>query len=217
MKVISVTGTSSETGKTTVGAFIIKELRNICALKITVQHEGSCPRHRDDSCDGCSPEENPLFRIITDPAILAEPGKDTDRYIAAGATKVVWLQTSSECADESISRALSLFDDSASVLIEGNRFLAVRDADLGIMVVSPGLEKIKRSALEVFEKINLFVINKRPGTPKELITYTKTRLKSMGCKSPIIVLDPYRPEPIAGDTLLNKVREVLSTPAVMTL
>ncbi|MEK7368413.1 MAG: hypothetical protein AABZ62_02010 [Planctomycetota bacterium] len=218
MKIISITGTSSETGKTTVGAFIIKELKNICALKITVQHEGTCPRHRDDSCDGCSPEENSLFKIITDPAILAQPGKDTARYIEAGATKVVWLQTSSECADEGISRALNLFDDDARVLIEGNRFLALRDADLGIMVVSPGLEKIKRSALEVLKKVDLFIINKRPGVSKELIESTKVRLKSMGCKSHIIVLDPYNPDLAAEDTLLlNKIREVLDTPVGITL
>lgn len=212
MKIISITGTSSETGKTTVGTFIIKGLKNVSALKITVQHEGACPRHRDTSCDGCSPEEDSMFRIVTDPAILAEPGKDTARYIGAGAPKVVWLQTSSECAHEGISRALGLFGDGARVLVEGNRFLAVRDAELGIMVVSPGLEKIKRSALEVLEKVNLFVINIHPVTPKELIASTKARLKSMGCTSPIIVLNPYNPDPAAGGALLNKVREVLDTP-----
>ncbi|MHC4358330.1 MAG: hypothetical protein ACYSTQ_05995 [Planctomycetota bacterium] len=40
MKIIALAGTSSEAGKTTVGAFIIKSLGNVCALKVTVQHEG---------------------------------------------------------------------------------------------------------------------------------------------------------------------------------
>ncbi|MFQ5956359.1 MAG: hypothetical protein ACE5KK_01145 [Candidatus Brocadiales bacterium] len=217
MKIISIAGTSSETGKTTVGAFIIKALGDISALKITVRHEGQCPRHKDDSCDGCTYEENTLFRIVIDPVILAETGKDTARYIKAGAPRVVWLQTNSECAKEGTRRALRLFGDRATVLIEGNRFLAVGDADIAIMVISPDSEKIKRSAMEVFGKIDLFVINKRPGHREELIASTKARLISMGCKVPIIVLDPYNPEPTAQDKLIEQIKGALNPPVGMAL
>lgn len=216
MKIISVAGTSSETGKTTVGAFIIKAFGNICALKITVRHDGACPRDKDNSCDGCSSVGNSPFRIITDPVILAAPGKDTAKYIEAGAPRAVWLQTPAECAKEGINKALRLFDDKAWVLIEGNRFLTIEDADIAIMVVSPDLGKIKHSAMEVFEKINLFVINKRPGHQEELLASTKARLRSMGCKTPIIVLDPYNPEPIAQEMLLEQIREALNLPVGMT-
>ncbi len=217
MKIISIVGTSSESGKTTVGTFIIKALGDICALKITVSHEGRCPRDKDDSCDGCSSVGKSLFRIITDPAILTEPGKDTARYIEAGAPKVVWLQTQSECAKEGIRKSLQLFDKRATVLIEGNRFLALGDADIAIMVISPDFNKIKRSAEEVFAKVDLFVINRRTSHREELIASTKTRLESMGCKAPIIVINPYNPDPAAQDLLLEKVREALKTTAAVGL
>lgn len=214
MKIISVTGTSSETGKTTVGTFIIKALGNICALKITVRHEGQCPRHRADSCDGCTyDEENSLFRIITNPTTLSEPGKDTARYIEAGAPKVVWLQTNSECAREGIRRALRHFDSEATVLVEGNRFLAVRDADVAIMVVSPGLKKIKHSATEILGKINLLVINKRSDHRAKDIAAAREQLMSAGCKVPAVVINPHNPDPTAQTVLLERIRGVLN-PAV---
>lgn len=215
MKIISVAGTGSETGKTTVGALIINTLGNVCALKITVRHDGICPKDKDSSCDGCSSMRDSLFRIFTDPAILSAPGKDTARYIEAGAPKVVWLQTNSECAKEGIRRALRLFDENDTVLIEGNRFLAIGDADIAIMVISPHLDKIKRSAMEIFEKIDLFVINRRPGHREELIESTKSRLISMGCNAPIIVLDPYNSESAAQDILIERIRETLNPPVGM--
>lgn len=213
MKIISVAGTSSEAGKTTVGVFIIKALRDVCALKVTVRHEGSCPRDKDTSCDGCSSEEESLFTVITDPAILSDPGKDTARYLQAGAQKVVWLQTNSECAREGIRKSLKMFDDRAIILIEGNRFIAIRRADLAVMVVPSDLKKVKRSALEIFEKVDLFVINRRPGIPEQAIAATKARLESMGGKSGIIVIDPGNPEPEARDALLARVRRAVKSPA----
>lgn len=213
MKTISIAGTGSEAGKTTVGVFIIKALENICALKVTVRHEGSCPIEKDSSCNGCSSEEGSLFTIITDEEVLGEPGKDTARYIEAGAKKVVWLQTELDCAGEGIRKSLNVFDNGDSILIEGNRFAAVGEADLAIMVVPSDLRKIKRSASEVLEKMDVFVINRRRGTPEETIKSTKSRLVSMGCKAPVIVLDPHEPEPGARDTLLAMVRGVISPPA----
>ncbi|MEE9584117.1 MAG: hypothetical protein V3W51_01445 [Candidatus Brocadiales bacterium] len=158
-----------------------------------------------------------MYRIITDPVILAQSGKDTARYLKAGAPKVVWLQTHSRCAKESIRKSLNLFDDAANVLIEGNRFLAVSDADLAIMVVPHDLKKIKRSATEVLEKIDLFIINKRSDISEKIIASTKTRLISMGCKSPIIVIDPYNPGPVARETLLDMIREAINPPVGMAL
>ena len=67
MKIISVLGTASNTGKTTVALYIIRNLmdftynqggrldneraKRLGALKITVRHEGACPRH--STCDSC--------------------------------------------------------------------------------------------------------------------------------------------------------------------
>ncbi len=215
MKIIALAGTSSEAGKTTVGAFIVKSLGNVCVLKVTVQHEGSCPRHKDTSCDGCSSDAD--FSIITDPEVLSEPGKDTARYLEAGAPKVVWLQTNSECAKEGLRKALELIEDRASVLVEGNRLLAVGDADLAIMVAPQDLQKVKRSAVEIFDKIDLLVINRWFDAPEEFLESTRKRLRSMGCKAPVLVIDPYNPEPAARDALLDRIRESINPPVGVVL
>ncbi len=62
------------------------------ALKITIRHEGSCPRHTE--CDACDAGYEP-FKVVTSDSVLREKGKDTDQLSRAGACKVVWLQSDS--------------------------------------------------------------------------------------------------------------------------
>ncbi len=57
------------------------------ALKITIRHEGACPRHTE--CDTCEGGYEP-FKILTGDDVIRQKGKDTDRLFSAGARKVVW-------------------------------------------------------------------------------------------------------------------------------
>ena len=106
------------------------------ALKITIRHEGSCPRHTD--CHTCDDGYEP-FTIVTSDSILREKGKDTDQLSRAGAGKVVWLQSDANVEEAGIAAALDCFDKEHNLVIEGNSFLRVqkcRCSDLGC--ISPG-------------------------------------------------------------------------------
>lgn len=210
MKFISVSGTGSDAGKTTIATFLIKALGVTSALKITVHHGGFCPK--ETICDGCSTAEDVPFKVTTDPALLGEGGKDTARFLKAGASKVVWLQSYPESLKEGIDNALSHFEKEAKVVVEGNSFLNVRDADIAIMVVPPGFKRLKPSAKEILSKIDLFIINKHHGHGEELIEDTRSQLISLRPRLPIVVLDPKNPFASGGlaqEDLLKRVQEAI--------
>ncbi len=76
------------------------------ALKITIRHEGSCPRHTD--CDACDAGYEP-FEVITNNDVLREQGKDTDQLARAGAGHVVWLQSGASVVSAGITAAWDCF------------------------------------------------------------------------------------------------------------
>ncbi|MFN3467704.1 MAG: hypothetical protein ACK4WF_08395 [Candidatus Brocadiales bacterium] len=203
MRIISITSTSSGAGKTTLAAFLARNLRGLNALKITVQHIGACPKEID--CDGCPSMGDTSFKIITDPFVLSQPGKDTARFLKAGAKKVVWLQTQRKCLEMAARQALKLFPSRGKLLVEGNSFLSIRKVAFAIMVAMPRAVELKPSAMKILDKINLFVINKNPSYTDKDIEATRERLLSLRPDCPVVVFDPYHPEPETRVALLEPI------------
>lgn len=202
MRIISITSTSSGAGKTTLAAFLIRTLGGLNALKITVQHMGTCPKEID--CNGCPTTEDFSYKIITDPSILSQPGKDTAHFLKAGARRVVWLQTQRTCLETAVRRTLKLFPSRGGLLVEGNSFLSIRTA-FALMIAPPRTVELKPSARKILDKINLFVINKTPGSTREDIETAMEELSSMRPDCPVVVFDPYHPEPETRDALLEPI------------
>jgi molybdopterin-guanine dinucleotide biosynthesis protein len=207
VKIISITSTSSGAGKTTLATFLIKILKGLNALKITVQHMGACPKEID--CDGCPTMGDLSFRIITNPIILRQPGKDTARYLKAGARKVIWLQTQRKCLEAAVQQALKLLPPKGKLLVEGNSFLSIKKVDFAIMITTPGTVDLKPSARKILDKINLFVINKNPGHTRKDIETAREKLLSLRPECPVVVLDPYHPEQASSDALLRPIVSAL--------
>jgi len=203
VRIISITSTSSGAGKTTLAAFLIRTLGGLNALKITVQHMGACPKEID--CDGCPTTEDFSFKIITDLSILSQPGKDTARFLKAGAKKVIWLQTQRKCLETAVRRTLKLFPSRGGLLVEGNSFLGIRKTNFALMIAPPRTVELKPSARKILDRINLFVINKNSGSTKKDIETTREGLYSMRPDCPVVVFDPYHPEPEARDALLEPI------------
>jgi molybdopterin-guanine dinucleotide biosynthesis protein len=270
MKVISVNGTASNAGKTTVASYILRNLSNrtpclvgeriqtvsagtkhsrpedmvgrvmkhrgetscygntgsefdlsnykrgLCALKITVRHKGSCPRHT--GCDTCDSDYEP-FRILTDDAIIKEKGKDTDQFSRVGADKVVWLQTDSDAEKTGIEAALACFNKDDTIIVEGNSFLRVQDADVAILVVSPSVKKVKRSTKLILDKIDLIAINVRKNHSSEQIEECREQLRDlarhsesavgMSCKAPYFVINPFVEDGYSNQTFIDRIQEYL--------
>ncbi len=180
---------------------ISHSVRSWSALKITIRHEGSCPRHTQ--CDTCDDGYEP-FKILTRDDVIRQTGKDTDRLSTAGASKVVWLQSDANVERASIEAALACFDKEHNLLIEGNSFLRVRSADVAVLVVSPLVDKIKRSAKLLIDKIDLLVINVNEHHTDREIKECREKMIDLGFDVPFHVINPFLKEYYSRQLFVNK-------------
>ena len=176
------------------------------ALKITIRHEGSCPRHTD--CHTCDDGYEP-FTIVTSDSILREKGKDTDQLSRAGAGKVVWLQSDANVEKAGIEAGLDCFDKEHNLVIEGNSFLRVQSADVAILVVSPSVDKIKRSARLLLNKIDFVVINIQKNHTTAEIEVCKERMLAFGFNVPFYVVNPCLGTDYSNQVFIEKIQDML--------
>lgn len=197
-------GTSDETIENSPELFHDKSPWS--ALKITIRHEGSCPRHTE--CDTCDDGYEP-FKILTSDEIIREKGKDTDRLSTAGASEVVWLQSDSDVEEVGIEAALACFDQEHNLVIEGNSFLRVHDADVAVLVVSPSVKKIKRSAKILLNKIDFIVINVHKRHTSKEIEECKGEMLALGYDVPFYVVNPYSEEDYSNQAFIDRIQDML--------
>ncbi len=176
------------------------------ALKITIRHEGSCPRHTD--CDACDAGYEP-FEVITSDAVLREKGKDTDQLSRAGASKVVWLQSDSSVESAGITAALDCFGIEQNLVIEGNSFLRVRSADVAILVVSPLVDKVKRSAKLLLNKIDFVVINLHKNHTSKEVEACREKMVAFGFDVPFYTVNPRQSTNYSNKVFIEKIQDVL--------
>ncbi len=84
---IVVSGLRSGIGKTLLAERLVRVARPAAAIKVTI-HTGPPA-------------------VIDDPAVLAVPGKDTDRLYRSGARPVLWIRSSEHDLEQSLRDALS--------------------------------------------------------------------------------------------------------------
>ena len=176
------------------------------ALKITIRHEGSCPRHTD--CHTCDDGYEP-FTIVTSDSVLREKGKDTDLLLRAGACKVVWLQSDANVEKAGIEAALDCFDKEHNLVIEGNSFLRVQSADVAILVVSPTIDKIKRSARLLLNKIDFVVINIHENHTTKEIDGCKEKMVAFGFNVPFYIVNPSLGVKHSNQGFIEKMQDTL--------
>jgi molybdopterin-guanine dinucleotide biosynthesis protein len=159
---IAVAGATSNAGKTRTSELLLAALRRAgvpaCALKTTRTHLVTCPRG-NDACGTCDSLQGE-FELVTDPRRIAEPGKDTARFLAAGAAQVLWLLAKPSAMEEGIRAALAAAAPGTVLVAEGNSFLDWTLVDVALMAVWDR-EAPKPSAEHVLERIDAFVL--RPG------------------------------------------------------
>ncbi len=156
MKIISVAGAESSIGKTYAICRLLPYLSGWAALKITRCSQGKCPR--DSDCNVCGSIDTDI-KIEEDIKIISQTGTDTCRIMQAKAAKVLWLKVQPEVLKKGIDSSLDLLSPFPGVIIEGNSFLKVHDADLALMIID-GSKKMKPSAICILDKIDLFLKRK---------------------------------------------------------
>jgi len=157
MKIITVSGASSGTGKTCIASEILNHLKDWSAIKVTVTHAGPCPAGRN--CGVCGKLKSE-YSIITDSGILNEKGKDTSRLKTAGARKVVWLRARPGGLKTGLKKALALLKDAKGVVIESNSALKYIKPDIAIFIKQEqGIAK--KSAKDAIRKADLIFTLKK--------------------------------------------------------
>lgn len=152
-KIITVSGSNSAVGKTTVAEALLKKLKGWSCLKVTVLHNGSCPTGRD--CGACDKLIS-RFSIISKKTIIEEKGKDTYRFKKAGASKVLWLKAKPQGLRRGLREAISKFKGAPGLIIEGTSILKYLNPDLAIFVKKEN-SILKCSAREVIKKVDLIL------------------------------------------------------------
>lgn len=159
MKTICVTGSTSNTGKTYLIERLLEKFGGgwgVC--KVTICHEKgthTCPRGREEHCGVCSslrPQDD--YLLVEDAAVLREEGKDTRRYLEAGADTVIWVKTREEYLERAVAEAAGRLADCRGVLFEGNHALAVLEPFLSVMVLGDPV-RYKPSARAILDKIDM--------------------------------------------------------------
>jgi len=90
--------------------------------------------------------------LIDDPVTLSEQGKDTARYLAAGAQSVLWVSSAAEDLDEILSIALDRLSHCRGILVEGNGPALRFSSNATIFVFGDDPDDIKPSGRAVLEK-----------------------------------------------------------------
>ena len=122
---------------------------------MTRTHIDTCPRN-NDGCGVCDDLNQP-FRIIRDMKELDVAGKDTGRYLAAGAAEVVWLIVDPKHTGAGVRAALEAIPKGALLVAEGNSFRDhVTGDSLAIMAMTDAHE-MKDSARHVVDRVDLMV------------------------------------------------------------
>jgi len=130
---VAISGTSSESGKTTLMCQLLHELPKWEAIKMTRGHYRSCGKDPHACCVSDLLGDEPLIRSGFRETYADD--KDTGRYWEAGAANVHWVIVTDDQVERGIQLALARVQ-SPGVLIEGNSFLEFVDVDFAVLVMN---------------------------------------------------------------------------------
>ena len=160
MATIVIGGHSRSVGKTSVVAGLIAALADYgwTAVKITQYGHGVCSVN-GETC-GCAVDEH-TWSISEEKD--AASGKDTARYLAAGATRSLWVRTKQGRLAEAVPDLRRALSGAANVIIESNSVLRFLRPDLYLTVLDPATADFKESAREYLDRADAVLLHEREG------------------------------------------------------
>ncbi|OGX41028.1 MAG: hypothetical protein A2984_03740 [Omnitrophica WOR_2 bacterium RIFCSPLOWO2_01_FULL_41_12] len=91
---------------------------------------------------------------MSDENIIEEKDKDTQRFKASGAKKVLWLKAKPEGLKQGLKKAIAKFKGAKGLIIEGNSALRYIEPDLAIFLKRKN-SLLKDSAWPAIKKADL--------------------------------------------------------------
>jgi len=170
---VSVAGASSRAGKTSLVESVLRALPEgaAAAVKFTTTEDvfQRCPR--GTPCVVC--DIDVPFRIVQEPAILAQPGTDTARLAEAGAARVVWAIARNSAVRAAWSAVRARLGASPYIVMEGSSIVSIAQPDVLAYVVHPFLSpgRWKEGWRDLVAAADLVVVNRpaaeaRPPSPE---------------------------------------------------
>lgn len=154
MALVVVGGHTRNIGKTGVVAGVIASLPEFAwtAVKITQFGHGVCSAN-GEPCD-CETADHTI-------AISEErsrtSGKDTARYLAAGAEHSYWVRTRQGQLAEAMPRVRKLISDTDNVVVESNSVLRFLRPDVALFVADGRVADFKPSSLRYLDRVDAMV------------------------------------------------------------
>jgi hypothetical protein len=173
VNLVSVAGACSRAGKTALAATLLRSLPagSALAVKFTTTEDvfERCPR--GTACVVC--DIDVPFRIVEDPAVLREPGTDTDRLAAAGARRVLWTIARLSHAAAAWRATRERIEGAGHVVIEGSTVVELARPAALFFVVHPFLSpsRWKPTSGPLVARADTLVVNRpsseaRPPAPE---------------------------------------------------
>ncbi len=158
--IIGVGGVKSDSGKTTIASALLKAL----TCKTDASNQSSITEKSfllSKKRWGAIKYTNTAFysSVIDDPVILDEHGKDTQRFIEAGAEMVLWVQSPAEDIHEIMPLALDRLYHLDGIIIEGNSAVEFAKPDVIVLVSIGGSPEIKPSAWKMIENSTIVIMS----------------------------------------------------------
>lgn len=173
LRTIVVAGVSSGAGKTSVAEAVtgmLSKQRRTAAAKITVTHgERGCP-HGGKGCNVCSSLGGD-FQLINRESIITQPGTDTARLQAAGASPVIWAITRDVAIKEAWLEMSGILSEATCAVVESNTLIEHIRPALTLMIVDPTVSRKiwKPSAERLIASADYLIFNHR-GTAEQRAT-----------------------------------------------
>lgn len=161
MAVVVVGGNSRSVGKTSVVAGLIARLPEFhwTAFKITQYGHGFCTAdgkpcqcQTADSCVAVNAEHD------------SASGTDTSRFLAAGASRSIWVRTRIGMLAEAMPKIEKEIRASENAILESNSILEFLRADLYLTVLDPAIADFKDSARRFLVRADALLLSSSGST-----------------------------------------------------
>ena len=165
---VSVSGACSRSGKTALAVTLLRALGagRAAAVKFTTTDDvfQRCPR--GTPCVVC--DIDVPYRVVSDPAVLAQAGTDTDRLGRAGAARVVWAIARTSAVEPAWAEVRRRIADAEVTVMEGSTIVERARPDLRLFVAHPLLSpaRWKSTSGPLIATADVVVINRAAGDPR---------------------------------------------------
>jgi hypothetical protein len=150
--ILSVIGPHSGCGKTTFVIHLLRRVPGLGCLKVSPAHEWS-----DATIEGAEAVGQNFF--LEGSASLNRSGKDTARYIEAGAAQVRRLRHRAAGLATGLQVALGRFPAGMPVVVESSSAVALLKPVAVILVVRPPLREMKPATESILARVTDLMIN----------------------------------------------------------